>query len=200
MRDAFCVPLLFLMMQNGNGRRAGRTTGGKVTNYIYSMLSMIMAIMVCVFVLFTFLLRLVSVSGDSMNPNIYHGEKILVSDLFYTPAYGDVVVIGRSTETENSIIKRVIALPGDEVYINFDTHLITVNGKVITETYKTEGAISDPGDFTYPLTVPNDSVFVLGDNRNNSLDSRFEAVGFIKLDEITGKALFKLFPPGSLYR
>lgn len=187
-------------MQNGNGRRAVRTTGGKVTNYIYSVLSMIMAIMVCVFVLFTFLLRLVSVSGDSMNPNIYHGEKILVSDLFYTPAYGDVVVIGRSTETENSIIKRVIALPGDEVNINFDTHLITVNGKVITETYKTEGAISDPGDFTYPLTVPDDSVFVLGDNRNNSLDSRFEAVGFIKLDEITGKALFKLFPPGSLYR
>lgn len=200
MRDAFCVPLLFLTMQNGNGRRAGRTTGDKVTNYIYSMLSMIMAIMVCVFVLFTFLLRLVSVSGDSMNPNIYHGEKILVSDLFYTPAYGDVVVIGRSTETENSIIKRVIALPGDEVNINFDTHLITVNGMVITETYQTEGAISDPGDFTYPLTVPDDSVFVLGDNRNNSLDSRFEAVGFIKLDEITGKALFKLFPPGSLYR
>lgn len=199
MRDAFCVPLLFLMMQNGNGRRAGRKPGGKVTNYIYSMLSMIMAIMVCVFVLFTFLLRLVSVSGDSMIPNIYHGEKILVSDLFYTPSYGDVVVIGRSTETENSIIKRVIALPGDEVNINFDTHLITVNGKVITETYKTADAISDPGDFTYPLTVPDDSVFVLGDNRNNSLDSRFEAVGFIKLDEITGKALFKLLPPGSLY-
>ena len=171
----------------------------KTAAYLYSLLSMIMIIMVCVFVLFTFALRLVSVSGDSMIPNIYHGEKIVVSNLMYTPDYGDVVVIGRSTETENSIIKRVIALPGDEININFDTHLITVNGDVITETYKTEGAITEPGDRRYPLRVPEDSVFVLGDNRNNSLDSRFSSVGFIKLDEISGKALFKLFPPGSLY-
>lgn len=171
----------------------------KAAAYLYSLLAMILGIMVCVFVLFTFVLRLVSVSGDSMIPNVYDGEKIVVSDVFYTPDYGDVVVIGRSTETENSIIKRVIALPGDEVYINFNTHLITVNGDVITETYKTEGAITDPGDRSYPLRVPENSVFVLGDNRNNSLDSRFSSVGFIKLDEITGKALFKLFPPGSLY-
>lgn len=192
-------PSSFSEMKETNGSAAQRSPYGKAAAYIYSVLSMIFGIMVCIFVLFTFLLRLVSVSGDSMIPNIYHGEKILVSDLMYTPDYGDVVVIGRSTETENSIIKRVIALPGDEIYINFATHLITVNGNVITETYKTEGAISDPGDRDYPLTVPEDSVFVLGDNRNNSLDSRFTSVGFIKLDEITGKALCKLFPPGSLY-
>ena len=168
--------------------------------YLYSLLSMILAIMVCVFVLFTFALRLVSVSGDSMIPNIYHGETIVVSNLMYKPDYGDVVAIGRSTETENSIIKRVIALPGDEIDINFDTHLITVNGGVITETYKTQGAVTEKGDRSYPLRVPEDSVFVLGDNRNNSKDSRFSSVGCIKLDEITGKALFKLFPPGSLYR
>lgn len=171
----------------------------KAAAYLYSLLAMILGIMVCVFVLFTFVLRLVSVSGDSMIPNVYDGEKIVVSDVFYTPDYGDVVAIGRSTENENSIIKRIIALPGDEIDINFRTHLITVNGDVITETYKTEGAIAEPGDRTYPLRVPEDCVFVLGDNRNNSRDSRFSSVGFIKLDEITGKALFKLFPPGSLY-
>ncbi|MBQ6067042.1 MAG: signal peptidase I [Clostridia bacterium] len=185
-------------MDNGN-ERDRRTPYGKAAAYIYSLLSMILAIMVCFFILFTFLLRLVSVSGDSMNPNVFDGEKIVVSDLFYTPDYGDVVVIGRSTETENSIIKRVIALPGDELYINFSTHLITVNGNVITEGYRTLGAITDEGDLTYPLTVPEDCVFVLGDNRNNSLDSRFSSVGFIRLDEITGKALFRVFPPGKLY-
>lgn len=186
-------------MKNGNQPARRRTAYGKAASYIYSLLSMIMIIMVCVFMLFTFLLRLVSVSGDSMNPNVFDGEKIVVSDLFYTPDHGDIVVIGRSTETENSLIKRVIGLPGDEIYINFDSHLITVNGAVITENYKTLGAISDKGDLTYPLTVPDDCVFVLGDNRNNSLDSRFSSVGFIRLDEITGKALFRLFPPGKLY-
>ena len=176
-----------------------KTAYEKATAYLYSLLSMILFIMVCVFALFTFALRLVSVSGDSMLPNVRDGEKIVVSNLLYTPDYGDVVAIGRSASTENSIIKRVIALPGDEININFDTHLITVNGGVITENYKTAGAITEPGDRTYPLRVPEDSVFVLGDNRNNSKDSRFSSVGFIKLDEITGKALFKLFPPGSLY-
>ena len=182
-----------------NGTRGNGSAYEKASAYIYSLFSMILILMVCVFVLFTFFLRLVSVSGDSMIPNIYHGEKIVVSDFMYTPEYGDVVVIGRSTETENSIIKRVIALPGDTVNINFDTHMITVNGGVITEHYRTNGAITEHGDMTFPLNVPADCVFVLGDNRNNSIDSRFSSVGFIKLDEITGKALFKLFPPGSLY-
>lgn len=185
-------------MDNKNERER-RTVYGKAAAYIYSLLSMVLVIMVCVFALFTFGLRLVSVSGDSMNPNVFDGQKIVVSRFMYTPDYGDIVAIGRSTETENSIIKRVIALPGDELYINFSTHLITVNGNVITEGYKTLGAITDEGDLTYPLTVPEDCVFVLGDNRNNSLDSRFSYIGFIRLDEITGKALFRLFPPGKLY-
>lgn len=181
------------------GTRESSSVYEKASAYIYSLFSMILILMVCVFVLFTFFLRLVSVSGDSMIPNIYHGEKIVVSDFMYTPDYGDVVVIGRTTETDNSIIKRVVGLPGDTVNINFETHMITVNGGVITEKYRTEGAISKRGDMTFPLNVPEGCVFVLGDNRNNSLDSRYTSVGFIKLDEITGKALFKLFPPGSLY-
>lgn len=181
------------------GTRKSGSAYERASAYIYSLFSMILTLMVCVFVLFTLFLRLVSVSGDSMIPNIYHGEKILVSDFMYTPDYGDVVVIGRSTETENSIIKRVVALPGDTVNINFDTHMITVNGGVITERYRTNGAITERGDMTFPLNVPEGCVFVLGDNRNNSIDSRFSSVGFIRLEEITGKALFKLFPPGSLY-
>ncbi|MBQ6118982.1 MAG: signal peptidase I [Clostridia bacterium] len=177
----------------------GSTVYDKAAAYLYSLLSMILGIMVCVFALFTFFFRLVSVSGDSMNPNIYHGQKIIVSNVMYRPDYGDIVAIGRSTPTENSIIKRVIGLPGDRIDINFDTHIVVVNDSVITEHYKTQEAISDPGDVSFPLTVPEDCVFVLGDNRNNSLDSRYSSVGFIRLDEITGKALFRLFPPGPLY-
>ena len=176
-----------------------RSPYDRAAAYLYSLLAMILGIMVCVFALFTFFFRLVSVSGDSMNPNIYHGQKIVVSNVMYTPQYGDIVAIGRSTETENSIIKRVIGLPGDKIDINFDTHIVVVNDSVVTENYKTLGAIAERGDLTYPLTVPDDCIFVLGDNRNNSLDSRYSSVGFIRLDEITGKALFRLFPPGPLY-
>ena len=192
---------LFFLVKRMTDDRQGEATSAyhRTAAYLYSLLSMILGIMVCVFVLFTFFFRLVSVSGDSMNPNVYHGQKIVVSDVMYTPDYGDIVVIGRSTPTENSIIKRVIGLPGDKIDINFDTHIVVVNDSVITENYKTLGAITERGDFSYPLTVPDDCVFVLGDNRNNSLDSRFSSVGFIRLDEITGKALFRLFPPGPLY-
>ena len=186
-------------MGTGNETNAPQSAYSKTVAYIYSLLSMILIIMVCVFVLFTFFLRLVSVDGDSMVPNVYNGEKIVVSDFMYTPDYNDIVVIGRSAETGNSIIKRVIGLHGDTVNINFETHLITVNGGVITEHYKTLGAISEKGDIEFPLTVPAGRVFVLGDNRNDSIDSRYSAVGCVRLEEITGKALFRLLPPGSLY-
>ena len=177
----------------------GGSAYGRAADYLYSLLSMILGIMVCVFVSFTFFFRLVSVDGDSMNPNVYHGQKIIVSDVMYRPDYGDIVAIGRSTATENSIIKRVIGLPGDRIDINFDTHIVVVNDSVITEHYQTLGAITERGDVAFPLTVPEDCVFVLGDNRNNSLDSRYSSVGFIRLEEITGKALFRLYPPGPLY-
>ena len=198
MRDAVACPSSFVVA--GSGRMSAKKTAyEKAAENLYSLFSMILVIMVAVFALFTFFFRLVKVSGDSMNPNIFDGESIVVSGFLYTPDYGDIIAVGRSTETENSIIKRVIGLPGDTIDINFDTHIVVVNDSVITETYPTLDAITERGDITFPLTVPEDSVFVLGDNRNNSLDSRFSTVGFIKLDEITGKALFKLFPPGSLY-
>lgn len=180
-----------------NETKENKAAYGKTTEYIYSTLGMILVIMTCVFILFTFFFRLVEVSGSSMIPNLYNGDKIIVSNFLYNPGYSDIIAIGRSTEEEPSIIKRVIALPGDTVNINFDTHLVTVNGDVILEKYPVNDSISKKGDMTFPLTVPEDCVFVLGDNRNNSIDSRFSKVGFIRLDEITGKALFRLVPFGT---
>lgn len=169
----------------------------RLAEYFYSVFSYLLICMCCVFLLFCFFFRLVSVDGASMYPNLYNNDKLIVSNFLYTPAYGDIIAIGRANAEESSIIKRVIALGGDTVNINFDSHLITVNDEVITENYPVEGKIEAAGDFSYPLTVPENCVFVLGDNRNNSVDSRYESVGFIKLDEITGKALIRLYPPGS---
>lgn len=168
----------------------------KAAEYIYSVFSTFLICMTVIFIAFTFFFRLVTVSGDSMNPTLNTNDKIIIS-ILYTPDYGDIIAISKREAGTESMIKRVIALPGDTVMIDFDTHLISVNGKVIHESYSVTEPISEAGDFIYPLTVPEDSVFVLGDNRNNSLDSRYEEVGFIKLDEIGGKAIARILPAGS---
>lgn len=168
----------------------------RATEYVYSVFSTLLISLAVIFTAFLFFFRLVQVDGDSMNPTLENYDEIIVSNFLYTPDYSDIIAIDKEVAGQQSIIKRVIALPGDTVYIDFETHLISVNSKVIHENYEVLAPIAEQGDFTYPLTVPDDCVFVLGDNRNNSLDSRFEKIGFIKLDEIAGKALIRLVPFG----
>lgn len=173
----------------------------RAAEYIYSVLSYLLLFMTVIFVAFTFFFRLVSVDGGSMLPTLGTGDKIIISNFLYTPDYGDIIAVNKESAEESSMIKRVIGLPGDTVSINFETHIITVNGKVIFEDYEVKDPISEAYDMNYPsdtVTVPEDSVFVLGDNRNNSVDSRHNEVGFIALDEINGKALFKIYPIGKL--
>ena len=171
-----------------------RTAYHKATEYIYSVFSTLLICMMIIFTAFSFFFRLVEVSGDSMYPTLTTGDRLIISSLSYTPDYGDIIAISKSDGETDAMIKRVIALPGDTVYIDFDTHIITVNGKVLYEEYEVYEPISEPYDLTYPVKVPENSVFVLGDNRNNSIDSRTNSVGFISLDEISGKALMRLFP------
>lgn len=167
-----------------------------VSSVIYSAVSTVLICIMCVFVLFTFIFRAVTVDGNSMNPGLHNGDKIIISNFLYTPDYGDIIVINREVGEDKAIIKRVVALGGDEINIDFTTHLITVNGKVITEKYQVTEPISHKGDFEFPLQVPEGCVFVLGDNRNDSRDSRFADVGFIALDEISGRAIGRISPLG----
>lgn len=133
-----------------------------------------------------------------MKPTLNTGDKLIISNFLYTPDYGDIIAINKETAEEKSMIKRVIALEGDRVMIDFNSHIITVNGNVIYEDYEVAEPISEAGDITYPVTVPDGYVFVLGDNRNNSIDSRYSEIGFIKTEEINGKALFRLYPVGKI--
>ncbi len=170
----------------------------KAAEYIYSVFSTLLICMMVIFTAFTFFFRLVEVSGDSMYPTLESGDRLIISGWSYTPDYGDIIAISKSDGETDAMIKRVIALPGDTVHIDFNTHIITVNGKVHYEDYEVYEPISEPYDLTYPVKVPENSVFVLGDNRNNSIDSRSNSVGFISLEEISGKALIRLFPIGKI--
>ncbi len=166
----------------------------KAAEYLYSVFSTLLVCMMIIFTAFTFFFRLVQVSGDSMYPTLENSDRLIISNLFYSPDYGDIIAISKSDGESDAMIKRVIALPGDKVYIDFDTHIITVNGNVIQEDYEVYEPISEQYDLTYPATVPEGCVFVLGDNRNNSIDSRTASIGFIDFEEISGKALIRIFP------
>ncbi len=137
--------------------------------------------------------RVVMVDGDSMLNTLHHGDTLLMVNAFYAePQYGDIVVI----QQENSIplIKRVIAKAGDTIEIDPVAEEVYVNGERLEEPYLT---FSTPAlyDFTGPYVVPEDSVFVMGDNRPGSHDSRdLDNIGAVHEDDIMGKAVFRVFP------
>lgn len=147
-------------------------------------------VVIGVFLLLGF--HMAQVDGPSMNPTLETKDRVLISGLHYTPKQGDVAVF-KSEYAGRDLIKRVIATEGQEVNIDFETGSVYVDGELMVDQFSLEQN-RVRGDRTYPITVPKDHIFVMGDNRNNSLDSRSTDIGFIHKDDIKGKAIFVLFP------
>ena len=142
---------------------------------------------------FVVIFRIVGVSGPSMQTTLGDGDRLIITSLFYTPQRGDIVVINQPNELNEPIIKRIIALGGETVNINFDTAEVTVNGVKLNEPYIHTPTTSYEG-INFPLIVPEGKVFVMGDNRENSIDSRSTIIGLIDTRYILGKAIFRIFP------
>ena len=161
-----------------------------------------------VFLVFTFLFRIATVEGASMVPTLVNGDRLIISELGYTPQQGDVVIInarkssqlGSAQQVVESeglnklIVKRIIALGGQKVDIDFNTGTVTVDDQVLQEGYINTLTTRDEGGMQFPVVVPEGYVFVLGDNRDISKDSRHPNVGFVPESEIMGKALLRVFP------
>ena len=160
--------------------------------------SLMVALIFCV-ILFSFVLRLINVSGPSMNPTLYEGNKMLVSDLFYKPKAGDVVVFKNVDDNneEKALVKRVIATEGQEINIDFEHGIVYVDGQPLEEEYAAE-PIHNKLDFIGPKTVPEGCVFVLGDNRNSSRDSRAKSIGMVDERLILGKVYAVVYPISSM--
>lgn len=155
--------------------------------------SLISALIFCV-ILFVFFIRLIYVNGNSMNPTLYDGNLMFVSNFLYTPKNGDIVVFKKDDYNPNkALVKRVIATEGQEVNIDFNTGLLYVDGEVVEEEYISELTYNKL-DFIGPQTVPEGCVFLLGDNRNQSTDSRNALIGMVDTRLIIGKAHFVLYP------
>lgn len=164
-------------------------------------------------VLFLFVFRYVSVDGDSMLPTLHggdssdHADRLIISDFLYEPKTGDIVVINTGTSSQ-PLIKRVIAAAGQQVQINFNTWEVTVDGVRLQEDYITyiAGAAMRQADMAVmygvdengvcSFTVGEGKVFVMGDNRNNSKDSRFSEIGEQEVEHILGKVILRLYPLG----
>ena len=140
--------------------------------------------------------RTVVVVGDSMHDTLVHGDRLLlVNHLFYaSPKQGDVIVASKDSFRDGEcIIKRVIATEGQEVDIDFEKGIVYINGEAIHEPYLFTQTY-DPEGMQFPLVVPEGCLFVMGDNRKVSFDSRSPSIGFIDKREVLGKAVFIMIP------
>ncbi len=160
---------------------------------IYEWLqSIVVALIVCV-LMFSFVVRLVDVLGSSMYPTLEEGDKIIVSGLFYSPKQGDIVVLQKDSYGDDALVKRIIATEGQTVRIDFDAGVVYVDGEALDEPYTAEPTY-ERINFSGEVTVPENSVFVMGDNRNHSTDSRDFRIGFVDERNIMGKVYFTVFP------
>lgn len=167
----------------------------RLVAHCYEWLEALSSSLIVVVLLFTLLFRIVNVSGPSMLPTLQDNDRVLLTSYFYRPQPGDVVVITHTAKLQEPIIKRVIALENQTVDIDFETGTVYVDGQALNESaYIANGITTQPSDYTYPLTVPEGHLFVLGDNRAVSKDSRNSSVGMIDERYVLGKAELVVFP------
>ena len=183
-------------MSNRNSQNVQEKKADGVMVEIYEWLEAIAFALSIVVILFTFVFRVVSVSGPSMNPTLTSGDRVILNSLFYTPSNGDIVVITQPNSHDNEpLIKRVIAVEGQTISVDAEKDTVTVDGVVLTENYILEEDLQRAGDaFEYPITIPKGKVFVMGDNRNDSFDSRASGLGLVDEDYIMGRAIFRIYP------
>lgn len=162
----------------------------------------LLAVSVVVFCL-TFVFRLVEVDGKSMMDTLENADKVVVTDMFYKPHNNDIIVIAHATNYSHPIIKRVIAIGGQTVKLDYDNEKIFVDGAELTEDYIKGTTFSNNGnkdskylepDESGNFVIPEGKLFVLGDNRAVSLDSRSPEIGLIDVKDVIGKAQFVVFP------
>ena len=162
---------------------------------IYDWLGSLFMALVIVLLIMTFGFRIIDVDGRSMEPTLIDTDKVAITDLFYVPHNGDIVIISHAEEYAKPLVKRVIATAGQDLKIDFDNNAVYVDGKKLDEPY-IQG-VTVRGDLPPEQVngiVPEGKVFVMGDNRSISLDSRYQQIGFIDEDLIIGKAQLDVIP------
>ncbi len=169
----------------------------KRSETVFEWLEIFIISVAAVFVLFSFVARIAVVDGNSMYPTLSNNDKLLVRQIFYTPKQGDIIVCqSESYGLDKPLVKRIIATEGQKVRLDRENWKIYVNGFPLDEPYIVQGGgmMADWEYDTDEIVIPKGHVFVMGDNRNNSLDSRFYDVGMIDERYIIGQVIYRFLP------
>ncbi len=168
---------------------------------VFEWLELFVLALVAVLLVLTFCVRHSPVQGNSMNPTLEEGDLLLVSGLAYTPKCGDIIIVqSPAYGLDKPLVKRVIAVGGDTLDINFETWQVTVNGTVLDEPYldRHTGDMATSGysieHLTFPMTIPEGKIFAMGDNRQNSADSRYSGIGLLDERYVIGRVLVRISP------
>lgn len=195
-----------LMTQNGAPEERKEQDGWRQS--LFEWLELLAVVLVIIVTLFTFVVSIVGVDGSSMYPTLHDRDLMLVQRIAYTPRQGDVIVLRKDhTFGDQALVKRVIATGGQTVYIDYDNNTITVDGEILEEPYlnyeyddmygsdyMADKVDLDPQYVNQEFTVPEGCIFVCGDNRNHSSDSRVAQLGMVDERYVIGRVLLVFFP------
>lgn len=166
-----------------------------VVKEIVGMILYVVAVFAVCFFIITYVGQRTKVEGSSMEPTLSNGDNLIVDKISYrfrNPERFDIIIFPYKYEKDTFFIKRIIGMPGETVWIN-NSGEIYINGVLLSENYGLE-TIKYAGLASTPITLGKDEYFVMGDNRNDSTDSRFDVVGPIKRKEIVGRAWVRIYP------
>lgn len=191
-----------LTVNENNGTADNKNFFADMFDWMCSIFSAIL----CFIIIFALFARVITVDGESMVPTLQDQQRLIVSDMFYTPQYDDIVILYADKLVNESsggygkpIVKRVIGLPGDIIRIDFVKGVVYRNGEQLPDDY-TNTPTNLPENFpnNKDVTVEDGKIFVLGDNRNGSKDSRSSDVGQVDMRYIMGKAYLRIWPLNAL--
>ena len=188
--------------------KSPETFSARLARELFDYAEMFVYAAMAVLLIFSFGIRLCTVRGESMEQTLYDGEQLLVSDIFYRPKQGDIVIFHQTSDIYDQfnepIVKRVIATEGQWIDIDRVTQTVTIydenreNPQILDESayrYLDSGKWDMPLAMSFPVQVPPGHIFVMGDNRNNSSDSSSSAViGFVDERRILGGVVGRLAP------
>lgn len=184
--------------QPQNEKKANEKEPFSFVGVLYDATSVVISSIVIIAIVFTFGFRLVGVNGTSMLNTLKTDDWLLVTPYYGEPKYGDIVISTKETAAEGSLVKRVIAVAGDEVVVDEQDNVF-VNGVQINDSYALKDGARH-GDLIYPVTVPDDCVMLMGDNRVVSWDSRYTSIGFAETEHLLGKAQLRLSKDWDIYK